>query len=58
MEYQFKAPIWKSKVTDWVNQAPLSNVKDVRAIEFKVYAESGSSITEGILNITDFQVNF
>jgi chitodextrinase len=58
VEYQFKAPIWKSKATDWVNQAPLSNVKDVRAIEFKVYAESGSSITEGILNITDFQVNF
>lgn len=58
VEYAFNAPIWKSKTTNWVNNAPLSDPTDIRAIEFKVYAGTGESVTAGTLNITNFQVNF
>lgn len=58
VEYALNAPIWKSKATGWVNNAPLSDSADIRAIEFKVYAGAGESVTAGTLEITDFEVNF
>ncbi len=58
VEYVLNAPIWKSKATNWVNNSPLSDPTDIRAIEFKVYAGTGESVTAGTLNITNFQVNF
>ncbi|TYP76762.1 RICIN domain-containing protein [Paenibacillus methanolicus] len=56
--YALHAPIWKSKATDWINRAALSNAADVRAVQFKVYAAQGETVTAGTLNITDFKLNF
>ncbi|WP_410772140.1 fibronectin type III domain-containing protein [Fontibacillus sp. BL9] len=58
VEYALNSPIWKSKVTDWVNNAAISNPADIRAVEFKVYAGTGETVTAGTLDITNFQVNF
>ncbi len=56
--YDFNSPIWKSAVTSWVNNAALDTSTDVRAIMFKVYTGEGETVTEGTLNITNFQMNF
>ncbi|WP_238323025.1 hypothetical protein, partial [Gorillibacterium massiliense] len=56
--YAFHSPIWKSAATNWVNSAAVSNLTDIRGIEFKVYPNSGESVSAGTLNITNFQLNF
>ncbi|GIO86201.1 hypothetical protein J25TS5_31330 [Paenibacillus faecis] len=56
--YPFNAPIWKSKDTNWVNNAPVSDLTDIRAIAFKVYTGTGEAVEAGTLNITNFEVNF
>lgn len=56
--YAFNSPIWKSAATDWVNNAAISNLKDIRGIAFKVYTGAGESAQAGKLLITDFKLNF
>lgn len=56
--YELNAPIWKSAATQWVNNAPVSNLNDIRGILFKVYIGSGETSSGGTVNITDFRLNF
>ncbi|MNZ62205.1 hypothetical protein D3C78_803210 [compost metagenome] len=56
--YELNSPIWKSAATDWVNNAAVSNLKDIRGILFKVYTGAGETASAGSLNITDFKLNF
>lgn len=56
--YEFNAPIWKSAATDWVNNAVISNLIDIRGIAFKLYTSPGESVQAGKLDITNFKLNF
>ncbi|WP_199925561.1 cellulase family glycosylhydrolase [Paenibacillus bouchesdurhonensis] len=56
--YELNSPIWKSAATDWVNNATVSNLTDIRGILFKVYLGAGETTSAGTLNITDFKLNF
>ncbi|MFX3631428.1 MAG: fibronectin type III domain-containing protein [Candidatus Pristimantibacillus sp.] len=56
--YELNSPIWKSAKTNWQNTAALTDLIDVRGMNFKVYAGAGENVTAGTLNITNFQLNF
>lgn len=56
--YNFNSPIWKSAVSNWINDAVLSNKADVRGLQFKIYAGAGETVSAGTLTITNFHVNF
>jgi len=56
--YELNAPIWKSATTEWVNDAPIINLGDIRGILFKVYMGAGETTNDGTVSITDFKLNF
>lgn len=56
--YSFHSPIWKSAATGWSYHAPVSKLTDIRAVQFKVYAGTGETVSAGTVNITNFQLNF